>query len=177
MFLGKMDPKTGKVTQYPAPGRQAGLAGRHARSRDRQGRQSLGRRDVSERRRASSTTRPRQFQIWATPKEWQTRRRPVGHWRSEGTHRRQQSLGQELRRHQIYRLDPVTGQLENLGSSTDPQAASASASTASTRTAEQSLSARLLSRSTSARSRPRPGSSRSIATPIAELAPAARRRR
>ncbi len=33
-FLGKMDPKTGKVCGVPDPGAQAGISGRHARSRD-----------------------------------------------------------------------------------------------------------------------------------------------
>ena len=46
MFLGKMDTKTGKVTQYPIPVIKPGLAARHARSRNRPRRQYLARRDV-----------------------------------------------------------------------------------------------------------------------------------
>ena len=50
-FLGKLDPKTGKVTEYHGADAQARLPARHARYRHRQERRPLGRPDAAGRHR------------------------------------------------------------------------------------------------------------------------------
>ena len=95
-FLGKMDPKTGKVWEYPIPVIKAGFPHRHARSQDRQGRQSLGRHDVSGRRRAFRQE-DRDVQGLVDPEGMADRRGPVGTSRSVGHAYRRQGVGQELR--------------------------------------------------------------------------------
>ena len=57
-FIGKLDPKTGALKEYPVPHSEARLSAGLAGHRGRQGRKFLGRHDVSGRASRSSIRRP-----------------------------------------------------------------------------------------------------------------------
>ena len=121
MFLGKMDPKTGKVTQYPIPVVKPGWSARHARSRNRQGRQSLGRRDVPERDRE---VRPedRKIQDLVDAEGMGHRRRPARPSRASTARPSTTRCGSRTpTAANIYRLDLATNKFENLGAPKDPR--------------------------------------------------------
>ena len=129
MFLGEMDPKTGAGHAISDPGDQARLPARHARSRYRQGRQSVDRRDVSERDRQ---VRPqdRQIRDWSTPKEWDSDAGQLGHLAVEGTPADDKVWIKNSAGGHIYRLDLTSNTFEDVGAPKDPAPASASAPTA-----------------------------------------------
>ena len=99
MILGKMDPKTGKVTQYPIPVVKPGWPVGSLDLEIDQRRQHLDRRDVPGGDRAFDQ-KTEKFEMWSIPKEWDTDGAPV---RPSGRDRhacRRQGLGEEFRRHQ-----------------------------------------------------------------------------
>ena len=162
MFLGKMDPKTGKVTQYPIPVSQAGLLARHAQSRNRQGRQSLGRRDVSERHRQVRSEDRRNSRM-VDAQGVGHRRRPARPSRGRRHAGRRQGVDQEFRRRQHLSARSRVQQVR------ESRRAEGSAHRQAHRhlrhpfgRREQSLSARFLGRQHRASSTPRPRSRRSI---------------
>ncbi len=99
MFLGSMDPKTGKVTEYPIPETKKGFPVGLARSRGRQAGKYLGRRDVpGQHREVRQEGRHLPVVVGSEG---------VGHgcrtaWPSRGGQlgRGRQGLDQEFRRHQ-----------------------------------------------------------------------------
>jgi len=119
MFLGSMDPKTGKVTEYPIPETKKGFpVGSLDLEADRQGNIWVG--VMYQASIAKFDTKTATFQSWSVPKEWDTDAAQLGHlavgnsavdgkvWikNSDGT--------------KIYRLDLATGKMENLGAPADP---------------------------------------------------------
>ena len=119
MFLGSMDPKTGKVTEYPIPETKKGFpVGTLDLEADKQGNIWIGvmyQASIAKFDRKTAT-----FQSWSVPKEWDTDAAQLGHlavgnsavdgkvWikNSDGT--------------KIYRLDLATGKMENLAVPVDP---------------------------------------------------------
>ena len=111
-FLGRVDPKTGKVTRVSHSRAQDGLSDRHPRSAARQGRQPVGRFDVPGRRSRSSTARARQFQVY-----------PDAEANGRDRHRSRSMVSPQIRTwtarsgrrttdsHAIHRLDLATGQI------------------------------------------------------------------
>ena len=119
MFLGRMDPKTGKVTEYPIPETKKGFpVGTLDLEADRQGNIWVG--VMYQASIAKFDTKTATFQSWSVPKEWDTDAAQLGHlavgntavdgkvWikNSDGTN--------------IYRLDLATNTVENLGAPVDP---------------------------------------------------------
>ena len=119
MFLGSMDPKTGKVTEYPILETKKGFpVGTLDLEADQQGNIWIGvmyQASIAKFDRKTAT-----YQSWSVPKEWDTDAAQLGHlavgsagvdgkvWikNSDGT--------------KIYRLDLATNKMENLGSQVDP---------------------------------------------------------
>lgn len=119
MFLGSMDPKTGKVAEYPIPETKKGFpVGTLDLEADSQGNIWVG--VMYQASIAKFDTKTATFQSWSVPKEWDTDAAQLGHlavgnaavdgkvWikNSDGTN--------------IYRLDLATSKMENLGSQVDP---------------------------------------------------------
>lgn len=119
MFLGSMDPKTGKVTEYRIPETKKGFpVGSLDLEADRQGNIWVG--VMYQASIAKFDTKTATFQSWSVPKEWDTDAAQLGHlavgnsavdgkvWikNSDGT--------------KIYRLDLATGKMEDLGAPADP---------------------------------------------------------
>jgi streptogramin lyase len=119
MFLGRMDPKTGKVTEYPIPETKKGFpVGSLDLEADRQGNIWVG--VMYQASIAKFDKKAATFQPYSIPKEWDTDAAQLGHlavgnsavdgkvWikNSDGT--------------KIYRLDLATGKMENFGAPSDP---------------------------------------------------------
>ena len=119
MFLGSMDPKTGKVTEYPIPETKKGFpVGALDLEADKQGNIWVG--AMYQASIAKFDKKTATFQSWSVPKEWDTDAAQLGHlavgnsdvdgkvWikNSDGT--------------KIYRLDLATGKMEDLGAPKDP---------------------------------------------------------
>jgi len=119
MFLGSMDPKTGKVTEYPIPETKKGFpVGALDLEADKQGNIWVG--VMYQASIAKFDKKTATFQSWSVPKEWDTDAAQLGHlavgnsavdgkvWikNSDGT--------------KIYRLDLATGKMEDLGAPVDP---------------------------------------------------------
>jgi virginiamycin B lyase len=120
MFLGKMDPKTGKVTQYPIPVVKPGWPeGTLDLEFDKDDNPWVG--VMYQSAIARFDRKNEKFQFWQTPREWDTDGGQLGHLAVEGTptdHRvwiKNSDVGN------IYRLDLITNKFENLGNFKDPQ--------------------------------------------------------
>ena len=84
MFLGKMDPKTGKVTQYPIPVVKPGWpAGTLDLEFDKDDNPWVG--VMYQSAIAKFDKKTEKFQMWQTPKEWDTDGGQLGHLAIEGT--------------------------------------------------------------------------------------------
>ena len=146
MFLGKMDPKTGKVTQYPIPVVKPGWPeGTLDLEFDKDDNPWVG--VMYQSAIAKFDKKTEKFQMWQTPKEWDTDGGQLGHLAVEGTHCRQQGVDQELRRRQHL---PARSRLQQDG---EPRQLQGSADRQAHRhlrhplgRAEQRLSARLFGR-------------------------------
>src|SRR5262245_12186635 len=118
-FLGKMDPKTGKVWEFPLPVIKAGFPiGSLDLKTDRAGNLWLGMMYQAGIARFDKKTET--FKVWSIPKEWQTDAAQSGHLDPSATHVDGKVWVKNSDRSQILRLDPETGQWENLGSFSDP---------------------------------------------------------
>jgi len=114
MFLGKMDPKTGKVTQYPIPVVKPGSPeGTLDLEFDKDDNPWVG--VMYQSAIAKFDKKTQKFQMWTTPKEWDTDGGQLGHLAIEGTNIENSDVGN------IYRLDLVTNKMENLGNFKDPR--------------------------------------------------------
>ena len=120
MFLGKMDPKTGKVTQYPIPVVKPGWPeGTLDLEFDTDDNPWVG--VMYQSAIAKFDKKTEKFQMWSTPKEWDTDAGQLGHLALEGTPTDNKVWIKNSDGGNIYRLDLSTNKMENLGNFKDPQ--------------------------------------------------------
>jgi virginiamycin B lyase len=120
MFLGKMDPKTGKVTQYPIPVVKEGWPlGTLNLEIDKDDNPWVG--VMYQSAIAKFDKKTEKFQMWQTPKEWDTAGGQLGHLAVEGTKVDNKVWIKNSDGTNIYRLDLATNQFENLGAPKDPR--------------------------------------------------------
>jgi len=120
MFLGKMDPKTGKVTQYPIPVVKPGSPeGTLDLEFDKDDNPWVG--VMYQSAIAKFDRKTQKFQMWTTPKEWDTDGGQLGHLAIEGTNIDSKVWIKNSDVGNIYRLDLVTNKMENLGNFKDPR--------------------------------------------------------
>ena len=119
MFLGKMDPKTGVVTQYPIPITKPDWpVGTLDLEADRDGNIWIGVMYQASIARFEPQTET--FQQWSVPEEWQTDAAQTGHLAVGATHVDGKVWIKNSDQRRIYRLDLATGTFEDFGHQTDP---------------------------------------------------------
>ena len=120
MFLGKMDPKTGKVTQYPIPIVKPGFPeGTLDLEFDKDDNPWIGL--MYQSAIAKFDKKTERFQIWSTPKEWDTDGGQLGHLAVDGTAVDSKVWIKNSEVGNIYRLDLSSNKFENLGNFKDPK--------------------------------------------------------
>ncbi len=120
MFLGRMDPKTGKVTQYPIPVVKPGWPeGTLDLEFDRDDNPWVG--VMYQSAIAKFDKKTEKFQIWQTPKEWDSDGGQLGHLALTGTPVDSKAWIKNSDVGNIYRLDLLSNQFENLGNFKDPR--------------------------------------------------------
>jgi virginiamycin B lyase len=118
-FLGKFDPKTGRYWEFPIPVLKPGYpVGTLDLKTDKAGNLWIGMMYQAGVARFDKKTET--FKTWSIPKEWQTDAAQSGHLDPTSTHVDGKVWVKNSDRSQILRLDPETGQWENLGSFNDP---------------------------------------------------------
>jgi len=118
-FLGKMDAKTGKVTQYPIPVLKPGYStGTLDLEADKNGSIWVG--VMYQANIAKFDPKTEKFQQWSVPKEWQTDGAQTGHLAVGATHVDGKVWIKNSDETNIYRLDVATGKFEDMGNHTDP---------------------------------------------------------
>ena len=118
-FLGKFDPKTGKYSEFPIPVLKPGYpVGTLDLKADKAGNLWVGMMYQAGVARFDKKTET--FKTWSMPKEWQTDAAQTGHLEPASTHVDGKVWVKNSDGSQILRLDPETGQWENLGSFSDP---------------------------------------------------------
>jgi virginiamycin B lyase len=120
MFLGKMDAKTGKVTQYPIPVVKPGWPeGTLDLEIDKDDNPWVG--VMYQSAIAKFDKKTEKFQMWKTPKEWDTDGGQLGHLAVQGTDIDNKVWIKNSDVGNIYRLDVVSNKFENLGNFKDPK--------------------------------------------------------
>jgi virginiamycin B lyase len=120
MFLGKMDPKTGKVTQYPIPETKKGFpVGTLNLEFDHDDNPWIG--VMYQSSIAKFDKKTETFKTWSTPREWDTDMGQLGHLALEGTPVDNKVWIKNSDGGNIYRLDLGSNQMENLGAFKDPR--------------------------------------------------------
>src|SRR5258706_12382793 len=120
MFLGKMDPKTGKVTQYPIPVVKPGWSeGTLDLEFDKEDNPWVG--VMYQSAIAKFDKKTEKFQMWSTPKEWDTDGGQLGHIAITGTPSDNKVWIKNSDGSNVYRLDLVSNKMENLGAFKDPR--------------------------------------------------------
>ena len=118
-FLGKMDAKTGKVTQYPIPVLKPGYStGTLDLEADKDGKIWIG--VMYQANIAKFDPKTEKFEQWSVPKEWQTDGAQTGHLAVGATHVDGKVWIKNSDETNIYRLDVATGKFEDMGNHTDP---------------------------------------------------------
>ena len=118
-FLGKMDAKTGKVTQYPIPVLKPGWSeGTLDLEADKDGNIWIG--VMYQANIAKFDPKTEKFTQWSVPKEWQTDAAQTGHLAVNATHVDGKVWIKNSDETNIYRLDVATGKFEDLGNHKDP---------------------------------------------------------
>jgi virginiamycin B lyase len=119
LFLGKMDPKTGEVSQYPLPAIKTGFpVGTLDLESTKDGDLWLSMMYQGGVARFDKKTGT--FQTWSVPKEWQTDATQQAFVSPNASHVDGKVWVKNSDRAQILRLDPKTGQWENFGSFKNP---------------------------------------------------------
>jgi virginiamycin B lyase len=119
LFLGKLDPRTGVVSQYPVPAIKTGFpVGTLDLETTRSGDIWLSMMYQGGVARFDKKTG--QFQTWSVPKEWQTDATQQAFVSPNASDVDGKVWVKNSDRAQILRLDPATGQWENFGSFKDP---------------------------------------------------------
>jgi len=120
MFLGKMDPKTGKVTQYPIPVTKPGWPlGSLDLEIDRDDNIWLGMMYQASIARFDQKTET--FKMYSIPKEWDSEGAQFGHLAVNGTHVDGKVWVKNSDGTKIYRLELATEKWEDLGAPNDPR--------------------------------------------------------
>jgi streptogramin lyase len=120
MFLGRMDPKTGKVTQYPIPETKKGWpVGTLDLEIDRDGNPWIGL--MYQSAIAKFDRKAETFRTWSTPADWDTDAGQLGHIAIQGIPVDGKVWIKQSEGNNIYRLDLASNQMENLGSFKDPR--------------------------------------------------------
>ena len=120
MFLGKMDAKTGKVTQYPIPETKKGFpVGTLNLEFDKDDNPWVG--VMYQGSIAKFDKRTEKFQTWSTPKEWDTNMDQLGHLALTGTPVDNKVWIKNSDGGNIYRLDLTDNKFEDLGAFKDPR--------------------------------------------------------
>jgi virginiamycin B lyase len=120
MFLGKMDAKTGKVTQYPIPENKKGFpVGTLNLEFDKDDNPWIG--VMYQSAIAKFDKKTETFKLWPTPKEWDTDAGQLGHLALEGTPTDNKVWIKNSAGGNIYRLDLTSNKMEDLGSFKDPR--------------------------------------------------------
>jgi len=120
MFLGKMDVKTGKVTQYPIPVVKPGWPlGTLNLEIDKDGNPWVG--VMYQSAIAKFDRGTEKFTMWSTPKEWDTAGGQLGHLAVKGTPLDNKVWIKNSDGTNVYRLDLVSNSFENLGAPKDPR--------------------------------------------------------
>jgi virginiamycin B lyase len=120
MFLGKMDAKTGKVTQYPIPVVKTGWpTGTLNLEIDKDDNPWVG--VMYQSAIAKFDKKTEKFTMWQTPKEWDTDAGQLGHLAIEGTPANNKVWIKNSDGTNIYRLDLTTNKFENFGAPKDPR--------------------------------------------------------
>src|SRR5215510_3379321 len=120
MFLGKMDAKTGKVTQYPIPEVKKGFpVGTLNLEIDQDDNPWVG--VMYQSAIAKFDKKTETFKTWSTPKEWDTDAGQLGHLALEGTPVDNNVWIKNSDGGNIYRLNLVSNKMENLGAFKDPR--------------------------------------------------------
>jgi streptogramin lyase len=120
MFLGKMDPNTGKVTQYPIPETKKGYpVGTLNLEIDKDNNPWIG--VMYQSAIAKFDRKTETFKTWSTPKEWDTDAGQLGHLAIEGTPTDNKVWIKNSDGGNIYRLDLGTDKMENFGAFKDPR--------------------------------------------------------
>ena len=119
LFIGKMDPKTGKVTEYPIPKIKEGFpVGTLDLEEDPEGNLWVGM--MYQGGVAKLDKKTGKVQTWPVPKEWQTDATQQSFVSPTSMNVDGKVWVKNSDRAQILRLEPKTGQWENLSSFTDP---------------------------------------------------------
>jgi streptogramin lyase len=119
LFIGKMDPKTGKVTEYPIPKIKEGFpVGTLDLEEDGQGNVWVAMMYQGGVARLDKKTG--KVQTWSVPKEWQTDATQQSFASPTSMQVDGKVWVKNSDKAQILRLDVKTGQWENFGSFTDP---------------------------------------------------------
>jgi streptogramin lyase len=119
LFLGKLDPKTGKVSEYPLPVIKSGFPiGTLDLETDKAGNIWIAMMYQGGVARFDKKTET--FQTWKVPQEWQTDATQQAFLTPTASDVDGKVWVKNSDRAQILRLDPKTGQWENLGSFKDP---------------------------------------------------------
>jgi streptogramin lyase len=120
MFLGKMDPKTGQVTQYPIPvvkpGYSLGTLDLHI---DKDGNPWVG--VMYQSAIAKFDRKTEKFEVWSTPKAWDSDAGQLGHLAIEGTSVDSKVWIKNSAGSRIYRLDLASNRFEDVGAPQDPR--------------------------------------------------------
>ena len=120
LFLGRMDPKTGKVTEYPIPLIKEGFpVGTLDLEADRDGNLWVGL--MYQGGVAKLETKTGKVQTWSVPKEWQTDATQQSFASPTFSHVDGKVWVKNSDRAQILRLEPATSKWENFGTFTDPE--------------------------------------------------------
>jgi virginiamycin B lyase len=120
LLLGKMDPKTGRVTEYPIPLIKEGFpVGTLDLEADREGNLWVGL--MYQGGVAKLDKKTGKVETWSVPKEWQTDATQQSFASPTFSHVDGKVWVKNSDRAQILRLEPATGKWENFGTFTDPE--------------------------------------------------------
>ena len=120
LFVGRMDPRTGKVTEYPIPQIKEGFpVGTLDLEFDRDG--NLWVALMYQGGVARLDRKTGKVQTWSVPKEWQTDATQQSFASPTFSHIDGKVWVKNSDRAQILRLDPATSTWENFGTFTDPE--------------------------------------------------------